>query len=440
MRSAHTIVFLSTDGGAFGALGAERFAAHAPFPVLAVLALGSTGGPGRPRLDIAGGAPRSPAASLVATVARRLTEQARIPPDRVSVIGQLADLGLPVVLGEQGPFVALGTPAVAVSTPGPEGVRDRPESLQLRRMRQVGEAAEAVVASLDQGFALAQGTSSFVWLGGRIVRGWAIELLLFALTVPFLVVTVDLFARCRRRGVALGGAIAALRNRLAFWLVSGALFLGFGGLGAWPAGGGRPLAPATAAAGNWPVLALLGLGVLMLGAWAVTRHNLVPRSEVTSEDELAGQTVALLALAVVVLLVLATNAYALIFLLPALHAWLWLPQIQDRNLALRASLFALGLAGPAFAIGEVAVRNGLGLDAPWYVLDLFSLGVAGIPTFVLVLATAASCAQLAAVAARRYAAYPRPEDRPAFGPVRSLVRSVVLARRARRSTGHTIGR
>ena len=32
VRSAHTIVFLSTDGGAFGGLGAARFAAHAAVP------------------------------------------------------------------------------------------------------------------------------------------------------------------------------------------------------------------------------------------------------------------------------------------------------------------------------------------------------------------------------------------------------------------------
>ena len=432
VRSAHTIVFLSTDGGAFGAIGAERFAARAPFPILAVLDLGSTGGRGWPRVDIVGDTPRSPAATLVATVARRLTDQAGEPPDRVSVIGQLTDLGLPLALGDQGPFVARGVPAVAVSTPGPHGVRDRPESLDIRRMRQVGQAAEAVVASLDQGFALAQGNSSFIWLGGRIVRGWAVELLLVALTVPFLAGTVDLFALCRRRRVALGGAIGAFRNRLVFWLVSGGLFLLFGALGAWPAGGGRPLAPATAAAGDWPVLALIGLGVLVLGVWTLARHNLVPRSEVTGEDELAGQTVGLLALAIVAVLVMATNPYALLFLLPALHAWLWLPQVQDRRRAVRAAIFAFGLTGPALAVGEVAVRHGLGLDAPWYVLDLFSLGVLGLPTFVLLLATAAVGAQLATIAVRRYAPYPAPQDRPGLGPVRSLVRTVVLARRARR--------
>jgi len=40
VRSEHTIVFLSTDGGAFGGLGAARFVEHAPFHVVATINLG----------------------------------------------------------------------------------------------------------------------------------------------------------------------------------------------------------------------------------------------------------------------------------------------------------------------------------------------------------------------------------------------------------------
>ena len=39
VRPAHTLVFLSTDGGAFGALGAVRFAKQLPFHVVAVVNL-----------------------------------------------------------------------------------------------------------------------------------------------------------------------------------------------------------------------------------------------------------------------------------------------------------------------------------------------------------------------------------------------------------------
>ena len=49
VRSGHTIVFLSTDAGSFGGLGALRFASHPPFPVVAAIDLDAIGGLGPPR-------------------------------------------------------------------------------------------------------------------------------------------------------------------------------------------------------------------------------------------------------------------------------------------------------------------------------------------------------------------------------------------------------
>ena len=75
VRPAHTLVFLSTDGGAFGALGAVRFAKQLPFHVVAVVNLAAIAGRGPPRIVIAGDTPRSPAATLVETAAKRVLEQ-----------------------------------------------------------------------------------------------------------------------------------------------------------------------------------------------------------------------------------------------------------------------------------------------------------------------------------------------------------------------------
>jgi Zn-dependent M28 family amino/carboxypeptidase len=61
VQTAHTLVFLSTDGGAFGGLGAVRFVGSSAFGnrIVAVLSLDA----GRsPRVQIAGDAPRSPIA------------------------------------------------------------------------------------------------------------------------------------------------------------------------------------------------------------------------------------------------------------------------------------------------------------------------------------------------------------------------------------------
>jgi hypothetical protein len=70
-QPAHTLVFVSTDGGAFGALGAARFAESSPYRenALAVISLDAIAGTGPPRLLIGGDTARSPSAALVRTAA-----------------------------------------------------------------------------------------------------------------------------------------------------------------------------------------------------------------------------------------------------------------------------------------------------------------------------------------------------------------------------------
>ena len=435
VRSAHTIVFLSTDGGSFGGLGAARFVERMPFHVVATINLSALAGAGPPRIVIAGDTPRSPAAVLVETAAKRVLEQTGERARRAGFAAQLIDLGFPTTLYEQGPFIARGIPAITLTTSGerpPAAFTDRAASLNVDRLAAMGRSAQELVGSLDQGLEVAQGTTGYVWVGDRIIRGWAIELVLFALLIPCFVAVVDLFAHCRRRRISLLPATRSLRTRLGFWLFLGLAFYALGALGAWPNGAPRPPNPATSAAGDWRVLALLLLGAIALAAWVVARHRLVPRRPVGSDERLAGETAALLGLCIVSLLVLATNPYALLFFLPALHAWLWLPQVRSGRPPARAIFFVVGLAGPLLVIGSLAVRLGLGFDAPWYLLELVSLGYVKLPAVAITLAGAACAAQLAAVAAGRYAPYPSEDERPARGPLRGLVRAVVLAVRDRK--------
>ncbi len=104
-QPSHTLVFVSTDGGAFGALGAAHFAESSPYRdgAVAVINLDAIGGFGAPRLLIAGDTARSPAATLVRTAAIRVLEQTDSEPLRASALRQLLDLGFPFTLGEQLP-------------------------------------------------------------------------------------------------------------------------------------------------------------------------------------------------------------------------------------------------------------------------------------------------------------------------------------------------
>jgi hypothetical protein len=217
---------------------------------------------------------------------------------------------------------------------------------------------------------------------------------------------------------------------LAFWLWIGAGFELFAWLGVWPRGAALPLAPHSSAARDWPILGLLGLAALAALGWCVARDRLRPRRAASVSEQLAGQTAALLALGVVSLLVVSTNPYALVLVLPSLHAWLWLPQVQDRPAALRAAVFAAGFLGPLVLVAMLAARYGLGLDAPWYLVELAAVHYVTLPVVVIALAWLAAAAQLAAVAAGRYAPYPAANER-GRGPVRTAIRSLVLARRSR---------
>jgi aminopeptidase S len=428
-RPQHTLVFVSSDGGTAGALGAARFATSSPYRgrIIAVVDLDAIAGSGRPSIQLAGQAPRSPAAALVETAAIRLRDTTGSYPGHPGALSQLIDLAFPFSLYEQAPFVGRGIPAVTLTTAGarpPTPVLDT--SLHTAHFGQIGQAAQSLVGSLDQGLELAQSTSTYIYFAGRAVRGWAIELSLVAMLLPFLAATVDLFARCRRRRIPLAPAFRSYRSRLGFWLLAAALFELFALLGAWPGGSARPIDPGSPPAGDWPVLGLaLLFGVVGVG-WLVTRERLLPRRPTSTEETLSGYTAALLALAIVGLLIVATNPFALIFVLPSMHAWLWLPQASGRSLA-RLALYLAGFAGPLLLLGSFALRFGLGLDAPWYLAELTAVGYVSLWTVFVWTAWLASAGQVAALAAGRYAPYPNADERPRRGPLRSGVRRLLIA-------------
>jgi hypothetical protein len=435
----YTLVFLSTDGADDGARGAAHFAAaqagHAN--ILGVINLDSIGGPGRPRLVLGADTARSPTPGLVETLRSALAHEGNGEPLRPSGLQQLVSLGFPFDPYEQAPFVSRGIPAVTLTTAGarpPAAQTHGTERLDRRHLGIVGLAAQDAVDAMEQGVSLAQGPASYVFLGQRVIRGWAIEIVLVAMLLPFLAAAVDLFARCRRRRIRISPALRSYRSRLGFWAWVGAIFVVFAWIGLW--GGDGRHAPSLSSV-SWPGGALVALVLLAGAGWLVARSRLLPRRQIRPEERLAGHSAALLALGVVGLLVAATNPFSLLFILPSLHAWLWLPQVQTRHPVLRASVFLAGFAGPAYLVWTFATHYKLGWDAPWYVAELFAVGYAPLPLLVIGLAWLAAAGQLAALASDRYAPYPAPEERPRRGPIRELIRTLLLAPRRRGTVAET---
>ena len=432
----HTLVFVATDGGAFGALGARRFAESHRGRVIAAIDLAALAGSGPPRIVLAGTEPRLASPGFVETAAQRVLEQAGSRPAHAGALAQLVDLAFPYTLHEQGPLLAHGIPALTLTSGGerpPSAFVDRPDRLDGLRLAQLGGSAQQLLRWLDFGAELAPGTARYIYFGPRVLPGWAIELVLLAALLPFLLVAVDLFARCRRRHIPLAPALRSYRSRVGFWLWVMVIFELFALAGVWPGAPAVPLPPDSAPATDWPVGGLLGLAVLAGLGWLVTRARLVPRRPASATEELAGTTAALLALAVVALLVVATNPFALVFLLPSLHAWLWLPHVRTQSVWTRVAVLASGFLGPLLLGASLALRYHLGLDAPWYLAELTAVGYVKLPAIVIAAGWLAAAGQMTALAIGRYAPYPSARERPPRGPVRETVRRTVHTVRAARN-------
>jgi hypothetical protein len=432
----HTLVFVATDGGAFGALGARRFAETHRGRVVAAIDLAALAGSGPPRIVLAGTEPRLASPGIVETAAQRVLEQAGSRPAHAGALAQLVDLAFPYTLHEQGPLLAQGIPALTLTSGGerpPAAFVDRPDRLDGLKLAQLGRSAQQLLRWLDFGAELAPGTARYIYFGPRVLPGWAIQLVLLAALLPFLLVAVDLFARCRRRHIPLAPALRSYRSRAGFWLWVMVVFELFALAGVWPGAPAVPLPPDSAPATDWPIGGLLGLFVLAGLGWLVARARLVPRRPTSATDELAGTTAALLALAVVALLVVATNPFALVFLLPSLHAWLWLPHVRTQPVWTRMAVLTSGFLGPLLLGASLALRYHLGLDAPWYLAELTAVGYVKLPAIVIAAGWLAAAGQMTALAIGRYAPYPNARERPPRGPLRETVRRTVHTVRAART-------
>jgi hypothetical protein len=406
-KPQHTLIFLSSDGGAFGGFGAERFASTSPLrgSVRAVVSLDALAGGARPRLEMAGFAPRSPAPALVRTADVQVATQLGRSPARPGWLAQLVDLGVPFGYGEQAPFLERKISAIRLTTASDDGAgatRDTTARLDRAQFVRLGRAAESILASLDGGIELAGGTAGYVYLGSRIIRGWALELVLLVALVPFLLGVVDLFTRSRRRHLPLAGAWRALRTRLGIWLWIG-FVIGLGAVaGVFPRGSAIPPPPDSPAVTNWPVAGLAIIAVVAGLGWWRARRALVPVVPAGTDEVLAGYAVALLALGAVAVATALISPYGLVFVVPSLYAWLWLPQVERRSGWVRDTLYGVGLAGPALTAVAVGTQLGLGLNTPLYLVSLMTLGFIPWTTILVLIAWAAVAAQLGALAGGRY--------------------------------------
>ena len=404
----HTLVFLSTDGGAYGSLGAARFAAHSPLArrTVAVVSLDGIAGRARTRLELGGLGSHSPPPALVRTAEARIeSETGRAPvPARIPRSAR----GPRPALRDRRAGAAPRQRHPRVTDQHGDGRRHgaRRRRAGGARRAQAGGArprVESLLSSLDAAVELPTTTGGALYLGRRAVRGWALQLLLVSLVVPFAGAAIDLLSRCRRRRLPLAPAWRALRRRVGLWLVLLVLLAVAAISGALPREPRLPPPPDQPPVDAWPVGAAV-LGVLAVAlVWLRARARLIPRARARPEEDLAAYAVAFVALLLIAAGTVLVSPYSLVFLLPSLYAWLVLPQLRRAPGWVTDVAFGVGLVGPVLALVVLAEDLDLGLRAPLYAASLLTTGVVPWGATLMLAAWAAVASFVGAIAAGRYA-------------------------------------
>jgi hypothetical protein len=280
-----------------------------------------------------------------------------------------------------------------------------------------------LLSSLDASVGGSFRTPDSLFIGERAASGWTVRLVLVLAVVPFALGLVDLLVRGRRRRLPFAPALRAIRSRLGLMLVGG-LLVWLGALsGVFPTGANLPLPPFTSVLDDPPLAGLALLAGAFAAAWLIGRRRLVLVTAPSSEERLAGLSVALGFVGIVAVVLALTKPYALVFVLPSLYAWLWLP--LEGRLWQRALLFVLGLSGPV--LGLVLLSNELGISLPGaavYVIGLATVGYLPLGTGLLLLVWGAAAVQVGSLAFGRYGPFAGGAEPPPAGPLRRALQRV----------------
>jgi hypothetical protein len=379
-----TITFVSTSGGSAGLSGARNLVGRLAGPTDAVLVLGDLAGRTRRRPFVVGWSTGDGVASLQLrrTVEAAVHTETGLNPGGARATSQWARLAFPVTVGEQGPLVAAGLPAVLVSVAGerPPPARDR---VTQARMEAFGRAVLRTLTALDNAPDLRSGSPKALVTMRKVLPLWAVRVLVASFLLAPLLVTVDGFARARRRREAVGpwlwwivAAAAAPLVALVFaWL------LGFTGL--LTATPPEPVAAGTVPIDGAAKAALAAVGLVAVLCWLVVRPAILRRVLRTSRPaRLHGQgagVALLVAWCAVAIVLWLGNPYTAALMIPGAHVLLAVvaPEVRLRR---GVALALVAVAALPFVLVDLSIAGQLGLSASgfvWFCMLLVAGGIVG---------------------------------------------------------------
>ncbi len=412
---AHELLFLWTDGDAYGNLGAKSFVArHTGLPIIGALALRRVGRADLTKVSLDGwsASPRvAPPWTWILTSSSQSSASGLAAPLPHALV-QVLRLAAPVGSGSQAPFVEAGAPAISITRAGrrPPAQLDIVSTLSAETLARVGRGSQALLASIDASTSpLSRSGTTVFFSRYRTLSGRLVVLTLLALALPLAATTIDLFAQARRRRASLGPAWTHFAFRYAPWLALLVIAYAANFLGLLPGGHATAISPESMAAQHprlLPVVVLLILAAIAYRYALVADRRYLRRAAVPREDVVLVAHLVLLAAGLVTFLV---NPFSLILFLPAAVLWpLARPGAWQRSLL----PVCLGFAAFAAVLIVYAAQLHLGLSSWWYLFVLLENGTVPVPVAVASMALLAAAFMLAGALRAHEAAAAPPQEEP----------------------------
>ena len=365
-----TLVFVSTDGSSIGAQGAKRFVRDYSdtglLDAAIVLSQPAVQRPTAPLVIPWSTGPQSTASQIDETANSIVSKETATPAGDEGPLSDLFRLALPAGLGEQGPLVKAGLPAVRLSSDGElplDPGQDTPDNFNTDTFARFGRASLALILALDASpGAVQHGPSGYIGLAGNLLPGWTIAMLALALLFPVALAAGSGLASAARSPIEAARGFLWAGLRTAPFLGALLILLAATLVGLMPS----PDFPFD------PRIESLGLGgtisvVLAILAYCTTAFFMRPlRPPPPGAAESAAPAAVLLACAAAIG-VWVVNPYLGLLVALGLQAWLF-AATRPRRLA-AAGLLLLGLLPLAALVANLAGRFDAGLGV-WHDLLL----------------------------------------------------------------------
>jgi hypothetical protein len=407
-----TLVFVSTDGSSIGALGARHFIGDYSdaglLDAAIVLSQPAAQHPTAPLVIPWSSGDQSTASQLDDTANSIVSQEVATPAGDEGPIADLFRLALPAGLGEQGPLIEAGVPAIRLSSDGELPIKpseDTLEAFSTDTFSRFGRSALSLILTLDASSGAVQhGPKGYIGVAGNLLPGWTIALLALALIAPVgLAAGFGLASSARSPALLARGSLWAALRALPF-LAALFVLLATALVGLLPSPD-FPFDPRTEALGLGGTIAVV-LAVLF---YCTVAFFLRPLRSPPAPSASSAAPAALLIATVGTLGVWALNPYLALLVAIGLQAWLWAAARPPAGRLGAVGLILLGLLPLIALVANVASRFDAGAGV-WHDLVLM-LADGQIAVTMAVLGCLLAGAGVAIVASAG-AAGGRPRQRP----------------------------